>query len=184
MSKIKNPWNILKEETVLSYPIFDVKKSLRRNPATEAEFEFLLVRGLDWVNVISFISEKEVVMVRQYRHGVEDFTLEFPGGCIEKGEEPQVAALRELSEETGYTTESNLEYLGMVQANPAMYSMKNYFYIARNCKKTRKQNLDQGEDVEIIIKPYAELLSEVNKGKFLHGLCTAAIGLHEMKKRS
>ncbi len=182
MTKKDRNWDVLKEETILSCHIFSVLKSLRVNPLSKAEFEFLLIRGLDWVNVLGFTENDEIVMVRQYRHGAEQFTEELPGGCIEKGEDPKTAALRELSEETGYTSD-NIEPIGVVYSNPAMYGMKNYFFLAKNCRKVSGQDLDDGEDVDVLTKPYYELLQNVKEGNFTHGLCTAAIGLYEIKKK-
>eukprot|EP00927_Polykrikos_kofoidii_P075276 TRINITY_DN71393_c0_g1_i1.p1 TRINITY_DN71393_c0_g1~~TRINITY_DN71393_c0_g1_i1.p1 ORF type:complete len:270 (+),score=43.00 TRINITY_DN71393_c0_g1_i1:70-810(+) len=48
------------------------------------------------------VTEAELLLVRQYRPAVDCFTLEFPAGLVDEGELPEVAALRELKEETGY----------------------------------------------------------------------------------
>ena len=179
--KDKPLWKVHEEETLLSCQIFSAIKSRRSNPDNGTEIEFLLVRGLNWVNVIALTPENEVILVKQYRPGVEKYTLELPGGCIEKDEDVKSAALREFSEETGYSSD-DLEEIGVVNANPAMYNMRNYFYVARNCRKVGEQNLDSDEDVDVIKIPYRQLLEDVKSGKFDHGLCTAAIGLYELKK--
>ena len=183
MNNNLNPWKILKEEIIAEYPIFSIKKSLRQNPLSKEEIEFILVNGLDWVNVLAFTENEELVLVRQYRHGIEEYTLELPGGCVEKHEQDaKKAAMRELLEETGYFSD-DVQYLGALRPNPAMYNMRNTFFIARDCKKVGNQNLDQGEDIDIVVKPYAEILSTVKSGEFTHGMCTAAIGLYELNKK-
>lgn len=186
-NRTKNPWQIKSEDIVESYPIFTIKKSLRYHPATGEEMEFLLVDGLNWVNVIAFTEDDNLVMVRQYRHGIEDFTLELPGGCVEKSEaDPKDAGLRELLEETGYSPGegAEVEFLTMLRPNPAMYNMKNFFYVARNCKLTHSQKLDEGEDIEIVLKPYNEIISSIKDGTFIHGMGAAALSLYELKRLS
>src|SRR5262245_44691561 len=56
-----------------------------------------------WANVVALTKDREVVMIRQYRHGVQAVLWEIPGGVVEQGEDPLVGAKRELLEETGYT---------------------------------------------------------------------------------
>ena len=56
----------------------------------------------DWVNVLALTPDARLVLVRQFRFGIDDFSLEIPGGVIETGEDPVAAGLRELREETGY----------------------------------------------------------------------------------
>ena len=182
MTAYKGKWKVISEHTYDSFPIFTLKKSIRENPASGAQIDFVRVDGLDWVNVMAFTANNEVVLVKQYRHGAEDYTLEFPGGCVEKEEsDPKISGMRELMEETGYSTVEDPEFLGVLRPNPAMYSMKNFFYIAKNCKLTSEQTLDSGEDIEIILMPFDELIGNVKSGKFNHGMCTAAVGLYLLK---
>lgn len=182
MKKDQQGWEITGEEEIASYPIFSIKKSRRVNPASQSEIELILFDGLDWVNVIAFTPSGDLILVNQYRHGSEEWTLEFPGGCIEKNEkDPKTAVLRELKEETGYEA-GRVEYLGMLRPNPAMYNMRNYFFVAHDCKQVTTQSLDDGEDINVIVKPYREILDAVKAGNFTHGMCTAALALFELKK--
>jgi ADP-ribose pyrophosphatase len=52
--------------------------------------------------IVPLTADGNLVFVRQYRHNLKSHVLEFPAGTINEGEEPEVAALRELEEETGY----------------------------------------------------------------------------------
>lgn len=72
----------------------------------------------DWVNAVALTKEGKVVMVKQYRHGIESVDLELPGGVLEAGETPQQGVEREVLEETGYRFEK-VEYLAKVSANPS-----------------------------------------------------------------
>jgi ADP-ribose pyrophosphatase len=181
MTGYKGKWKIISEHIYESFPIFTLKKSIRENPLTGTQIDFVRVDGLDWVNVIAFTPKNELVLVKQYRHGAEEYTLELPGGCIEKeAPDPQENGMRELVEETGYTS-NEVDFLGMLRPNPAMYSMKNYFFVAKNCRIVSQQALDSGEDIEIILKPFTEVINEIKTGTFNHGMCTAGLGLYCLK---
>jgi len=175
--KTRSGWTVEEEHIYQAFKIFTVKRSRRVNPRTQKPFDFFLMEGLSWVNVIPLTPQNEVVLVRQYRHGAEDYTLEIPGGCIEVDEpDPAVAALRELKEETGYHSRE-IELLGVVHPNPAMMSMKLHTYVARNCLSVGLQALDPGEDIEVIVKPLPEVLELVRHGGITHALVVAAFGL-------
>lgn len=182
MSTNKSGWKIIHDEVYESFPIFTLKKSRRVNPMTGKAIDFVRVEGLDWVNVAALTADNQLVLVRQYRHGAEDFTLELPGGCIEKGEDPAASGARELLEETGYSA-GELEPLGVLYPNPAMYNMKNYFFLARNVKLTAPQALDGGEDIAVVLKPLDEVFEMVARGELMQGMTVAGLGLMQIKGR-
>src|SRR6185503_21228824 len=100
------PWKVV--ETSYFRPRFRVDKCELPNgnflDATILEFNA-------WANIVALTKDGQVVLVRQYRHGVCDVLLEFPGGVVERGEDPVEGAKRELLEETGYSS-SNVIQLG------------------------------------------------------------------------
>jgi len=170
-------WTIEEEQIYQAFKIFTLKRSRRVNPRTQKPFDFFLMDGLSWVNVIPLTSRDEVILVRQYRHGSEEFTLEIPGGCIEVDEpDARVSALRELKEETGYHA-AEIELLGVIHPNPAMMSMRLHTYVARNCTVAAAQALDPGEDIEVVVMPLPEVLDLVRTGGITHALVIAAFGL-------
>ena len=178
----KSGWAVLEESTYESFPIFTLKKSRRVNPLTGTPIDFVRVEGLDWVNVLAFTEKNELVLVKQYRHGCEEYTLELPGGCVEKNEtDPRLSGARELLEETGYEAES-LSFLGALFPNPAMYNMQNYFYVAQKVKKVSSQRLDSGEDKQVVVMPFDEVIEQVKAGELMHGMAVAALGLYQMKR--
>ena len=182
MSSNKSDWKHIEDQIYDTFPIFKLIRSRRKNPITDKEIDFVRVEGLDWVNVLAFTENNEVVLVRQYRHGREEYTLELPGGCIEQGESPANSGKRELLEETGYSA-NELQELGMIYPNPAMYAINNYFFVARGVQKVAGQALDDGEDIKVVTIPFKELLEMIKDGRFKHGMSISAIGLYVMQSR-
>ena len=82
--------------------IFNVNKQRFRRKSDGVHGDFFVLDTNDWVNVLAITPEEQIVLVRQFRYGTQEFSLEPPGGVIEKGEDPIVAGLRELEEETGF----------------------------------------------------------------------------------
>lgn len=172
----KGNWEVLAETTYESFDIFSLKKSTRVNPRTKKRFDFVRIDGLDWANVIPITPDNNVVLIKQYRHGIDDYTFEIPGGCVELGEDPSLSAARELEEETGYHAPA-LDYLGCIRPNPALLSNRCYLYVARNVTLKGRQQLDPGEDIEVLLKPFDEVVTMVKKGDISHALVVAAFGL-------
>lgn len=177
MKQKSESWAVETEHVYEAFKIFTVKRSRRTNPRTGKPFDFFLMEGLSWVNVVPLTPAGEVVLVRQYRHGTEEYTLEIPGGCIEiEDREPAVAAARELQEETGYLSE-RVAPLGVVAPNPAMMSMRLHTFVAHGCRPASTQRLDPGEDIAVVVKPLTEVFELVRGGTINHALVVAAFGL-------
>ena len=113
-------WQVIETERLQDCAVFTVSRSLARSPRTGEIHPFFRIDSAEWVNVVPVTSNQELVMVRQYRYGSGEITLEIPGGMVDAGETPADAAARELMEETGYRAE-RLEPIGCVNPNPALY---------------------------------------------------------------
>lgn len=175
-------WEILSDHLYEAFPIMSIFRSTRRNPRTGQTVDFVRVVGLDWANVIALTPRNEVVLVRQYRHGSEESTLEMPGGCVEPGEDPKLSALRELSEETGYSS-SEIEHLGIVRPNPALLSNSCSIYVARNVVRCGEQSLDPGEDITVLTKPLPEVYEMIRRGEITHAMVLAAFALYRLHEK-
>jgi len=95
--------------------------------SSEAERELILHPG--GVVILACNADGEFIMVRQYRYAIGDYLLEFPAGRLNPGENPQMAALRELKEETGYQA-NQIHELGYIYTAPGFCSEKLYMYFA------------------------------------------------------
>ena len=133
-------WVEKESQHVLSGRIFRYHKKIRSSPGGDKEGSFDVIECFPWVNILAFDQAGNLILVEQYRHGVDDLTLEIPGGAVNSGEDFKLSAQRELLEETGYTSDE-WHLLGSVQANPAFMTNDCATYLAMNCKKTSDQNL-------------------------------------------
>ena len=154
------PWKVL--ETSYFRPRFrmDRVELANGNLLDATIFEFR-----SWANIVALTKTGEVVLVRQYRHGVREVLLEFPGGVVEDGEDPLEGAKRELLEETGYTASQWVE-VGRLYPNPALQTNTLYCYLALDAVKVSGQSLDAGEDIEIHLMPLDELIELAKRGEF------------------
>ena len=163
------PWKVL--ETSYFRPRFRIDKCELPNgnflDATIFEFRA-------WANVVALTKNGEVVLVKQYRHGVCEALLEFPGGIVEDGEDPAEGIRRELMEETGYAA-SDMILVGKVYPNPALQTNTLCCFVARDAEKVQEQNLDAGEDIEVHLVPLDELIAMAKRGQFPHALDIAVL---------
>jgi 8-oxo-dGTP pyrophosphatase MutT (NUDIX family) len=125
------------------------------------------------VNIIPITPKAEVVLIRQYRHGTRNITLEIPGGLVEKKDTPEMAAVRELREETGYMA-SKMISLGSVHPNPAIQNNKCYTFLAKDVSLAGDQRQDEKEDIEVLLRPISEIPRLIREGTITHALVLAA----------
>jgi len=138
-------------------------------------FEPYVVESNNWVNVIALTKKREVILVRQYRHGVGEVLLEIPAGIMDEGDEnPEQAAQRELLEETGYTGERFIE-VGKVYPNPATHNNLTYSFLALDVEKVEQQKLDETEEIEVSLIPFDEFISLVKSGGLPQALHVSAV---------
>lgn len=167
------PWKLISSQFNESYKIFSMRTDRALSPRTNEAHDFYVLDSSDWVNVIPITPRNEVVLIRQYRHGIRDITLEIPGGIIERDDSPEEAAQRELGEETGYQ-ESGMILLGHVHPNPAFLNNKCYSYLARDVFPAGGQQLDEKEDIEVLLRPLDEIPRLIREGMITHSLVLAA----------
>jgi len=163
------PWKVL--ESSYLRPKFRIDKCELSNgnqlDATILEFH-------SWANVVALTKDGEAVLVKQYRHGVCEALLEFPGGVVEDDEDPMEGAKRELLEETGYSA-SQLIQVGQIYPNPALQTNTLHCFLALDAEKVGEQSLDAGEDIEVHLVPFNELVEIAKRGELHHGLMTAVL---------
>lgn len=113
--------------------------------------------------IVAIDSEKNVILVRQYRKPVEKMLLEIPAGGIEPGEEPLDCARRELEEETGYTAE-RWEHLSMFYTSPGFCTEFMHLYLATELGSA-KRAADDDEHIEVVRVPLKNAVQLIASGE-------------------
>ncbi len=176
-------WNVVSSKQLEFNKIFSVRKDTSVSPITGNEHDFFVVEAPDWINVVAITEHDEVILIEQYRHGIQSVTVEIPGGMVDPGEEPLQTAKRELLEETGYAG-NNWVSIGEVFPNPAMQNNKCYTFLTTNCKKVGETKFDTTEDIITYIKPIREIPELVAEGKITHSLVVAAFYWYYLYKEA
>ena len=140
------------------------------------EGDYIIMDAPDWVIVIAEHNDN-FLMVKQWRHGEAALSVEFPGGVIDKGEEAEEAARRELEEETGYKA-GKMTKLGSVNPNPALFSNHVHFYLAEDLEATGKQKLDEDEFINCMELSKKEVLEGMGTQAFPHAIMGMALSLY------
>jgi 8-oxo-dGTP pyrophosphatase MutT (NUDIX family) len=171
------PWSVLTTKTVLDRPWLTVREQHVRTARGVDIEQYHLIDSVDWVCAVCITADDQVVLVRQYRHGVERPTLELPAGAINAAEDPLEAVKREVLEETGYTAE-RWTLLRDVHPETTRHRHRAYLYLAQGALRTQPQQLDATEDVEVHLEPWhVELPSQLDHA--VHALaCFMAHRIH------
>lgn len=171
-------WKVLSQETVCDFKLFKFYRRELLNTHKDSRHSYYVLETPDWINVIPVTSEGKIVLIRQYRAGTDEVTIEIPGGVIDaKDTSPEAAARRELEEETAYVT-NDLSLLGEVHPNPSFMSNTCYFVVAQDVRPVGKVNFDPGEDIETFEMEPEEVKQAIRSGKIMHALTVAALGLY------
>lgn len=174
------PWTIISSSVDKSYMVFNLRHDRACSPRTNQTYDFYVLESPPWVNVIPLTLENDVILIRQYRFGSQDITLEIPGGLVEYSDSPEEAARRELWEETGYREES-LVPLGFVNPNPAIQNNLCYTFLARNVFHVGQRNQDEREDIEVVLRPLSDIPRLIKEGMITHALVIAAFYRYYME---
>jgi 8-oxo-dGTP pyrophosphatase MutT (NUDIX family) len=176
------PWTIISSHVDKSYRVFNLRRDRARSPRTSETHDFYILESPSWVNIIPLTPTKEVVLIRQYRFGIRDMTLEIPGGLMEPSDSPEEAARRELREETGYREETLIP-LGTVHPNPAIQNNLCYTFLAANVFPAGQLLQDEREDIEVVLQPLSEIPRLIREGAISHALVIAAFYRFYMEYR-
>ena len=174
-------WTLLGSRPISDHRIFRIRHDLYRFEPGGLEREFVVIESGDWVNVVPLTDDGRIVLIRQYRHGVREVSLEIPGGIIDPGETAEQAGVRELGEETGYVPK-RVRLLGRVQSNPAILNNHTHMFLAEGCHAVAAARPEPLEQIELVLKPVAEVAELVRRQEICHSLVICALAFAGLMK--
>ena len=167
------PFTILTKEYISNHQYFTARKDRYQTPAGKIVDPYFVVELPECVLALAITKEKKVLLVEQYRHPIQQQSIEFPGGFIDKNETPETAIIRELQEETGYSF-TGYHYLGKTYSNPGVLTNATHLFVATGGEKTSEQSLDANEEINIMLKTLEEVKKMISTYQFkqsMHELC-------------
>jgi 8-oxo-dGTP pyrophosphatase MutT (NUDIX family) len=168
------PWKRLGSEPGPDLHLFRTRWDRLVNPRTGEALRRLVLETPDWVNVVALTPARELVVVRQFRFGTGQVSLEIPGGIVDAGEGHEGAARRELREESGYEAE-RWSYLGCCEPNPAFHDNLCHHWLAEGARRVGEPRPDAGEDLRAGTIPLAAVPEAVADGRIRHSLVLVAL---------
>ncbi|MFH1850101.1 MAG: NUDIX hydrolase [archaeon] len=156
------PWKVLDEKEISPsrwFPLFVNRVELPNGK----EIDYYFSRLDNVAMVVAITPKKEVVLVRQYKHGVREITLELPAGTV-GSHTPEQAAKKELQEETGIVAD-RLIPIGDLLSSPSKISTRVYGFIATDAIISQKQDLDDTEEIEVVLHPVTGIDNLIKAGR-------------------
>lgn len=147
----KSAWETIKSLTVFKGRLIRIKHDIVGLPGGGRGIYDYLEKN-DSVIIIAKINQT-FVLVEQYRYTIRQPLIEFPQGGTRSGESPEIAAKRELAEETGFVAQS-MVLLGKIYLQKGITSQGGYVYVASGLSKG-KQNLE-AEEQELTVKTISQ----------------------------
>lgn len=168
-------WRVVSSRYALNERWIKVRADVCQLPNGEVFNDpFYILEYPDWVNVVALTAENEVILTREYRHGIARTILELPSGGVNPGESPLQAAQRELLEETGYGGGA-WEPLCQLSPNPGNHTNLAHSFLARGVTLQGSQQLDPTEQIEVVRLPLAEVINLLMQNQFMQAMHTAAL---------
>ncbi|MEQ4206044.1 NUDIX hydrolase [Actinopolymorpha sp. B9G3] len=164
-------WSVIASEVVFSNWITIVRDRLRKPDGGEMDIHYINSSGSS--SVLAFTEDEQVVLTRQYRHPLRQVLYDLPAGGIQVGELPREAAQRELAEETGYIAHE-IELLGRYNPLPGTIAHTCHVFVARTLQ-LGANNLDEHEVIEVVLKPWQEVVDMVLTGEAVDGSLVYAV---------
>ncbi len=166
---VPKKWALGESETIYKNSFLKLTRERCSHPRLGSH-DFYVLGLRDWVNITPVTRDGKVLLVRQYRRGTDDITIEIPSGSMDRGEDsPLPAACRELREETGYVA-GCMTPLCRVAVNPAIQDNYCYMYLATDCTYEGELQPDATEEIEVMSLTPQEVEDMLARGEITHSL--------------
>ena len=172
-------WRRIRSEKGEHHRIFTVRNDVCISPRTGLPHDFVILESADWVSVVPVTTDGRLVMVRQYRHGTEEVTLEIPGGLLDPGLTALQGAQHELRQETGYGG-GRWTQLGSVAPVPAVFNNYLHVFLAEDVVLQGEMQLDPGEDIKMELVTFEQVKHMITEGEINHSQVVSSLYLYQL----
>src|SRR3989339_265348 len=160
-------WKLLSKKDISPHKWFPIEMRTYSLPNGNILDDFSVTTLADVSMIVPVTKEKKVVLVNQYKPGVDEVVLEFPAGRMEPHHKDFLElAKHELEEEIGIKVKTNqLKHFATLSGFTTKGSERVWFYFAKDLEFNSKQNLDSNEEIEIVLLNFEEMDEYIYNGK-------------------
>ncbi|MBH8576810.1 NUDIX hydrolase [Nostocaceae cyanobacterium CENA369] len=164
MNNLKK-WKTLKSKMVVNHRWCQIRQDEIELPNGKVIDDYFVSIRPEVALILPITNNREIIFVRQYRHAVGDFFIELPAGNFDPLQEnAEIAAVRELQEETGYTAQQ-VKKIATLYDKPSKDTNQIHLFLAEHVIKNGQRNLDITEDIEVILIPIESVLDKIIHGE-------------------
>jgi ADP-ribose pyrophosphatase len=170
-------WDVLESKYIVNDEWLTLRADRCQMPNGRLVEPYYVFEFPEWVNIVAVTENDEVVLVRQYRHGIRKTVLELPCGIVaEIDRSPIEAARRELLEETGYISNNFIE-TGRISANPANHTNLTHCFLAIDTTLAATPQPDDTEQIDVLLAPRRKVVELIEGGDIFQALHISSIFL-------
>lgn len=175
-------WKLLSAKDVSPSTWFPIEARTYQLPNGKIIEDFTVTTLADVAMIIPMTKEGRLVLVNQYKPGVDEVMIQFPAGRVEPDYKDMVeAAQHELVEETGIQVDrERLQYFARLAAFSTKATESVYFYFVSGCEFNAQQRFDETEDIELVELTPAELDQKIVSNEIW---CSQSVAGWELAKK-
>jgi 8-oxo-dGTP pyrophosphatase MutT (NUDIX family) len=159
------PWNVRSSTYLVQTPYMNLRRDACDLPDGTHIPDYHVVEERDYGMVVALTDSHEVVLVRQYKHGIGKIMLEIPAGFFDPEDtDPASGCLREFREETGYDVGWH-QLLGSHVRHPTRNTNRGHLLVATDAHRVGEQALDAAEEIEVVLLPLPDVIDRMRSGE-------------------